>query len=106
MQKSTLYCMRNLIHEFYTLVLLSTIRQFMSYTFPQKKFMSKQISFTFFENPFNLHSFKRDKSKYKASRAGGGESSNHTTSSTKPLAYRANKWATELALRRIQEKDT
>ena len=64
------------------------------------------ISFFFFEIPCKLHSFKEDKSKYKASRAGGGESSNHTTSSSKPLAYRANEWATELALRCIQEKDT
>ena len=62
--------------------------------------------FFFFEIPINLHSFKQDKSKYKASRAGGGESSNHITSSTKPLAYQANEWATELALRRIQLKDT
>ena len=62
--------------------------------------------FFFFEIPINLHSFKQDKSKYKASRAGGGESSNHITSSTKPLAYQANEWATELALRRIQVKDT
>ena len=60
----------------------------------------------FFENPCKLHSFIKDKSKDKASRAGGGESSNHTTSSTNPLAYRANEWATELALRRIKEKDT
>ena len=67
---------------------------------------SLEFFFFFFEIPFKLHSFKEDKSKDKASRAGGGESSNHTTSSSNPLAYRANEWATELALRRIQEKDT
>ena len=67
---------------------------------------SLEFFFFFFEIPCKLHSFKEDKSKDKASRAGGGESSNHTTSSSNPLAYRANEWATELALRRIQEKDT
>ena len=68
--------------------------------------LANEITFFFFESPCKLHSIKKDKSKDKASKAGGGESSNHTTSSTNPLAYRANEWATELALRRIQEKDT
>ena len=41
----------------------------------------------FFESPIKTHSFKKEESKYKAYWAGGGESSNHTISPSRTLAF-------------------
>ena len=58
--------------------------------------------FFFFETGIKFHSMIDKESSYKASKAGGGESSNQITSSTASFALRAQPCATKFALLFIQ----
>lgn len=72
-----------------------------------RKHMDRRLFFFFFwENGLSIiHSLIKLESKYKASRASGGDSSNHTESSSRCLAKRAKEWAAELALSLTQLTD-
>ena len=61
--------------------------------------LSKSLFFFFWKpNSFVIYYWVWVQSNYKASIAGGGESSNQISSSSTYLAYLANEWATKFAL--------
>ena len=98
--KNPIYLLPNLERWLIKLVLQYKIMSYLT-----RKHMDSGLFFFFFFFFLKMDSLIKLESKYKASKASGGDSSNHTESSSRWQAKRPKEWAAELALRLTQLTD-